>query len=48
MCRKFNGNVFSRNVTELTREGTGASKDDTNSTLYIQAHRYELNTRSKI
>jgi hypothetical protein len=47
MCRTFNGNMFSRNV-ELTREGTGASKDNTNNTMYIQARRYESNPRSRV
>jgi hypothetical protein len=49
MCRMFKGNMFSRNVAELTREGTGASQDDTKSrTYYIQAPRYDSNPRSRI
>jgi hypothetical protein len=31
--QKFNGNMLFMNVAELIREGTGASKDHTNSTM---------------
>jgi len=48
MYSKFSGNKFSRYLVELASEGTGASQDDTVSTLYLQAERYESKPRRRI